>query len=82
MAEGYDTSRFQSAIDDGFICCICLCVLKDPMQCDNNEHCFCSGCIKKHLTKTSHSCPFCQDKLTVETLRKAPRIIWRLRLTL
>ena len=75
MAEGYDTSRFQSVIDDGFICCICLCVLKDPMQCDNNEHYFCSGCIKEHLKKTSHSCPVCQDKLTVETLRKAPRIV-------
>ena len=75
MAEGYDTSRFQSAIDHGFICCICLCVLKDPMQCENNEHYFCSGCIKEHLKKTSHSCPVCQDKLTVETLRKAPRIV-------
>ena len=75
MAQGYDTSRFQSVIDDGFICCICLCVLKDPMQCENNEHYFCSGCIKEHLKKTSHSCPVCQDKLTVETLRKAPRIV-------
>ena len=75
MAEGYDTSRFRSAIDDGFICCICLCVLKDPMQCENNEHYFCSGCIKEHLEKTSHSCPVCQDKLSVETLRKAPRIV-------
>ena len=75
MAEGYDTSRFRSAIDDGFICCICLCVLKDPMQCEKNEHYFCSGCIKEHLEKTSHSCPVCQDKLSVETLRKAPRIV-------
>ena len=75
MAEGYDTARFQSTIDDGFICSICLCVLKDPMQCENNEHYFCSGCIKQHLKKTSHSCPVCQDKLTVETLRKAPRIV-------
>ena len=75
MAEGYDTSRFRSAIEDGFICCICLCVLKDPMQCENNEHYFCSGCIKEHLEKTSHSCPICQDKLRVETLRKAPRIV-------
>ena len=75
MAEGYDTSRFRSAIDDCFICCICFCVLKDPMQCENNEHYFCSGCIKKHLEKTSHTCPVCQDKLSVETLRKAPRIV-------
>ena len=75
MAEGYDTGRFRLAIDDGFICCICLCVLKDPMQCENNEHYFCSGCIKEHLEKTSRSCPVCQDKLSVETLRKAPRIV-------
>ncbi len=75
MAEGYDTARFQSTVDDGFICSICLGVLKNPMQCDHNEHYFCSGCIKKHLEKTSHSCPVCQDKLTVETLRKAPRIV-------
>ncbi len=75
MAEGFDTARIQSTVDDGFICCICLGVLKDPMQCEHNEHYFCSGCIKKHLEKTSHSCPVCQDKLTVETLRKAPRIV-------
>ena len=75
MAEGYDTGRFRSAIDDGFICCICRCVLKDPMQCENNEHYFCSGCIKEHLEKISDSCPVCQDKLSVETLRKAPRIV-------
>ncbi|CAB3983991.1 E3 ubiquitin- ligase NRDP1 [Paramuricea clavata] len=75
MAEGYDTTRFHSTIDEGFVCCICLGVLKDPMQCENNEHYFCFGCIKKHLEKTSCSCPVCQDKLTVETLRKAPRIV-------
>ena len=75
MAEGYDTTRFQSTIDEGFVCCICLGVLQDPQQCENNEHYFCSGCIKKHLEKTSHSCPVCHDELTVETLRKAPRIV-------
>jgi hypothetical protein len=75
MAEGFDTNRFQSTIDTSFTCPICFGVLKDPMQCENNEHYFCSGCIKKHLEKTSHSCPVCQEKLTVETLRKAPRLI-------
>jgi hypothetical protein len=74
MAEGYDTNRFHSAVEEGFICAICLGVLQDPMQCENNEHYFCAGCIKKNLEKTSHSCPTCQEKLTVETLRKAPRI--------
>ncbi|XP_028403185.1 kelch domain-containing protein 8A-like isoform X1 [Dendronephthya gigantea] len=75
MAEGFDTNRFQSTVDQSFICSICLDVLRDPMQCENNEHYFCSCCIKKHLEKTSLSCPVCQQKLTVETLRKAPRII-------
>jgi hypothetical protein len=75
MAEGYDTNRFHSAVQESFICAICLGVLQDPMQCENNEHYFCSGCIKKHLEKTSHSCPTCQEKLTVETLRKAPRVV-------
>ena len=74
-SEGYDTARFHCTVDDNFICSICLGVLKNPMQCENNEHYFCSGCIKKHLEKTSHSCPTCQDKLTVETLRKAPRVV-------
>ncbi|CAB4026904.1 E3 ubiquitin- ligase NRDP1, partial [Paramuricea clavata] len=75
MAEGFDTNRFQSTIDTSFTCPICFGVLKDPMQCENNEHYFCSGCIKKHLEKTSHSCPVCREKLTAETLRKAPRLI-------
>ncbi len=75
MADGLDTNRFHSAIDEGLTCPICFGVLKDPMQCENNEHYFCCGCIKKHLEKTSLSCPVCQDKLTVETLRKAPRLI-------
>ena len=75
MAEGFDTNRFQSTIDEGLVCSICLGVLNNPMQCENNEHYFCSCCIKKHLEKTSLSCPVCQEKLTVETLRKAPRII-------
>jgi hypothetical protein len=75
MAEGFDTNRFHSTIDEGFTCPICFGVLKHPMQCEKNEHYFCSGCINKHLEKTSHSCPVCQDKLTVETLRNAPRLI-------
>ena len=75
MAEGYDTNRFQSTIDEGLTCCICLGVLKDPLQCEKNEHYFCSGCIKKHLENTSQTCPVCQDKLTAETAQKAPRIL-------
>ena len=75
MAEGFDTNRFHSPIDTSFICPICFGVLKNPMQCENNEHYFCSCCVMKHLEKVSLSCPTCQEKLTVETLRRAPRVI-------
>lgn len=75
MAEGYDTSRFQSTIDEALTCFICLGVLKDPLQCAKNEHYFCSGCIKKHLKNNSHTCPVCHDMLTVETTKKPSRPI-------
>ena len=75
MAGGFDTNRFHSPIDTSFICPICFGVLKNPMQCENNEHYFYSCCIKKHLEKVSLSCPTCQEKLTVETLRRASRVI-------
>jgi E3 ubiquitin-protein ligase NRDP1 len=40
-------------------------------MCRNNEHIFCRDCITEHLTVNSHTCPECNEDLTVETLRKA-----------
>ncbi len=68
---GYDDSRFEKAVDAHFHCSICYNVLKEPMMCRNNEHIFCRGCITEHLTVNSHTCPECNEDLTVETLRKA-----------
>ena len=68
---GYDDSRFEKAVDTHFHCSICYNVLKEPMMCRNNEHIFCRGCITEHLTVNSHTCPECNEDLTVETLRKA-----------
>ena len=68
---GYDDSRFEKAVDAHFHCSICYNVLKEPMMCRNNEHIFCHGCITEHLTVNSHTCPECNEDLTVETLRKA-----------
>ena len=48
--------------------------MKDPVLCPRNQHCFCSGCITKHL-KNAKRCPTCADELTVETLIEAPRMI-------
>ncbi|CAB4042553.1 E3 ubiquitin- ligase NRDP1 [Paramuricea clavata] len=72
---GYEDSRFETAVDAHFHCSICYNVLKEPMMCRNNEHIFCRGCITEHLTVNSHTCPECNEDLTVETLRKAPRLV-------
>ena len=68
---GYDDSRFEKAVDDHFHCSICYNVLKEPMMCRNNEHLFCRDCITKHLNTNLHTCPECNEDLTVETLRRA-----------
>ena len=67
---GYDDSRFEKAVDDHFHCSICYNVLKEPMMCRNNEHLFCRACITEHLNTNSHTCPECNEDLTVETLRR------------
>ena len=72
---GYDDSRFEKAVDAHFHCSICYNVLKEPMMCRNNEHIFCRGCVTEHLTVNSHTCPECNEDLTVETLRRAPRVL-------
>ena len=68
---GYDDSRFEKAVDDHFHCSICYNVLKEPMMCRNNEHLFCRDCITEHLNTNSHTCPECNEDLTVKTLRRA-----------
>ena len=72
---GYEDGRFKKAIDEHFHCSICYNVLKEPVMCRNNEHIFCRGCITIHLTENSRKCPECNEKLTVETLRQAPRLV-------
>ena len=68
---GYDDSRFEKAVDHHFHCSVCFNVLKDPVMCRNNEHLFCRDCITEHLNTNSHTCPECNEDLTVETLRRA-----------
>ena len=68
---GYDDSRFEKDVDAHFHCSICYNVLKEPMMCRNNEHIFCRECITEHLNVNSHTCPECNEDLTVDTLRRA-----------
>ena len=72
---GYEDNRFEKAVDAHFHCSICYNVLKEPRMCRDNEHIFCRGCITEHLTVNSHACPECNEALTVETLRQAPRLV-------
>ena len=71
MAE---SNKLSSSFMDSLSCKICLKVLHDPVQCQNNEHYFCRKCITKHL-ENSETCPLCMDQLALETLRSVPRVI-------
>ena len=71
---GYDEERFASTVSQNFICSICFNVLRDPVLCPRNHHCFCRGCITKHL-ENSQRCPTCADELTVETLAEPQRMV-------
>ena len=75
MDQGYEDNRFENAVDKNFHCPICMNVLKEPVQCRNNEHYFCSPCIRRHLEQNSPSCPLCIEELTIETLRQPPKIL-------
>ena len=72
--QGYDEERFVTTISRNFLCLICFNVLKDPVLCPRNQHCFCRGCITKHL-ENSRRCPTCADELTEETLTEPPRMV-------
>ena len=75
--QGYDEERFASTVDRDFICSICCNVLKDPVLCPRNHHCFCRGCITKHL-ENYQRCPTCADELTVEILAEPQRMVKRM----
>ena len=72
--QGYDEERFVTTINRNFLCLICFNVLKDPVLCPKNHHCFCRGCITKHL-EHSQRCPTCADELTEETLAEPHRMV-------
>ena len=72
--QGYDEERFVTTITRNFLCLICFNVLKDPVLCPRNQHCFCRGCITKHL-ENSQRCPTCADELTQETLTVPSRMV-------
>ena len=76
---GYDDARFKKDVDENFHCSICFNVLKEPRMCRNNEHIFCLACITRNLNENPETCPECSERLTcgltVNTLRRAPRVV-------
>ena len=72
---GYDDSRFEKDVDEEFHCSVCYNVLKEPRMCRNNEHIFCLACISEHLKVNSETCPECNEHLSLDTLRTAPRVL-------
>ena len=72
--QGYDEERFVTTVNRNFRCLICFNVLKDPVLCPRNQHCFCRGCVTKHL-ENSQRCPTCSDELTEETLTEPNRMV-------
>ena len=75
MNQGYEDSRFETTVNKNFHCPICMNVLKDPVQCQTNQHYFCTPCITKHINENSQTCPMCMDPLTSETLGQPARIV-------
>ena len=72
--QGYDEERFATTVNRNFLCLICFNVLREPVLCPRNHHCFCRSCITKHL-ENSRRCPTCADELTVETLAEPQRMV-------
>ena len=71
---GYNEGRFATTVNRNFLCLICFNVLKDPVLCPRNQHCYCRSCITKYL-ENSQRCPTCADELTVETLAEPNRMV-------
>ncbi|CAB4002330.1 RING finger 151-like isoform X2 [Paramuricea clavata] len=72
--QGYDEKRFATTVNRNFLCLICFDVLREPVLCPRNHHCFCRSCITKHL-ENCRRCPTCADELTVETLAEPQRMV-------
>ena len=72
--QGYDEERFVTKVNRNFLCLICRNVLKDPVLCPRNQHCFCRGCITKHL-ENSQRCPTCNEELTEEALTEPAKMV-------
>ena len=71
---GYDETRFITCVEEDLHCGICTDILREPKQCQRNEHHFCTSCINRHL-ETSKKCPLCLEELSVHTAKRPSRLL-------
>jgi hypothetical protein len=69
---GYDLDRFNTHVDDEFLCVICKMVLENAVQSPQCEHSFCYECIKEWLLINS-TCPVDRHPLKCDDLKPAAR---------
>lgn len=63
----YDIDKFESPPDPDLVCCICQCVLDNPVE-SPCRHVFCKICIETWLNNSS-SCPACRRSTRKNSLR-------------
>lgn len=69
----YDVDRFESPPDEDLICCICQCVLDNPLE-SPCRHVFCKVCIETWLTNRNN-CPNCRKRLRIAKLKPVLPIV-------
>lgn len=74
---GFSKELFLNHVDDEFTCSICLNVLEDPVQ-DNEEHTFCRGCITEWLSMPNRTCPISRNYLHGDHLKRPFRVFLNL----
>ncbi|XP_071477780.1 uncharacterized protein [Diadema antillarum] len=69
----YDVDRFETPPDEDLVCCICQCVLDNPLE-SPCRHVFCKVCIETWLTNRNN-CPNCRKRLRVSKLKPVLPIV-------
>ncbi|KAJ1432769.1 hypothetical protein B484DRAFT_447617 [Ochromonadaceae sp. CCMP2298] len=57
---GYPCSLFLAPPQDDFKCCICMEVMRDPVQVCSEHHTYCRGCINRWKGGGRTTCPECR----------------------
>lgn len=81
--EGFDLSRFIEVPPEEFICVICGCVVREPLECSDCGSLYCSSCKKVNNSRPAicldftrrRACPSCNS---IKSPRKPSRILLKM----